>query len=33
VKFTELYIDVQQAEAAIASSRVRAVLVIPIDVG
>jgi len=32
VKFTEQYIDVQQAEAAIASSRVRAVLVIPKDV-
>jgi len=32
VKFTEQYIDVQQAEAAIASSRVRAVLVIPKDI-
>ncbi len=32
VKFTEHYIDVQQAEAAIASAEVRAVLVIPKDV-
>jgi ABC-2 type transport system permease protein len=32
VKFTEKYIDVKQAEAAIASAEVRAVLVIPKDV-
>jgi ABC-2 type transport system permease protein len=32
VKFTEHYIDVKQAEAAIASAEVRAVLVIPKDV-
>ena len=32
VKFTEQYIDVEQAEAAIASTRVRAVLVIPKDI-
>ena len=32
VKFTEHYIDVKQAEAAIASAKVRAVLVIPKDV-
>ena len=32
VKFTEQYIDVKQAEAAIASTRVRAVLVIPRDI-